>query len=419
MIGAAAGAGAGSVLGQVSDLLSKPRRFLWSDLLGLPESGSELVANALGMDPDSPWTHALGLGAEMLGDPLTYAGSLLGGLAGSAKGRAVGREVGSLLGEMGGDVANALKGAPDAFAANGARRGILSLPSDYEAVSQATHPLNLLQDIRLDAAESPSRAAGLMDAQKGVWGDFFAGHGFPGLHSSYFGVGDEGIERVASAMNPADWKEVAARMVEQDTDRRVLDLLRRGFIASDPGGPQNQILRNAELALQDKLGESGLNRSVSSLFHSTDRPSVDAWRQQMRDNSAYGVIERALGAGPRPFPDPKAMPGVLDALAAEGHRLPAEAMMQSAVNNVPPDIQRLTTRAAGEMQRWFDSSLRPPFYGEAAGYRGGPVSPGLLQHLQRNYGRYLDYAPDELNVLIQESSQNPWVRELLRIAQQG
>lgn len=67
----------GGALGQVGDALSAPRRAIWS-AIGLPESGSDLVANTLGMDKDSPWTHALGMGAEILGDPLTYAGGLAG-----------------------------------------------------------------------------------------------------------------------------------------------------------------------------------------------------------------------------------------------------------------------------------------------------------------------------------------------------
>src|SRR5262245_3301185 len=79
-LGTAGGAGALGLAGQV---LSAARRGLWS-MLGGPEHGNELVsniANALGapMDPESPWANVLGFGAEVLGDPLTYAGGLLGG----------------------------------------------------------------------------------------------------------------------------------------------------------------------------------------------------------------------------------------------------------------------------------------------------------------------------------------------------
>lgn len=61
----------------VGDTLSAPRRYLWS-ALGLPEYGNELVADLTGMDPSSFGSHALGFGAEVLGDPLTYAGAALG-----------------------------------------------------------------------------------------------------------------------------------------------------------------------------------------------------------------------------------------------------------------------------------------------------------------------------------------------------
>lgn len=90
MFGAAAdagiGAGLGGLLGQA---FSAPRRFVW-DSLGLPESGTELVGNLTGMDQESPWTKALGFGAEVLGDPLTYAGGAIGKIGGSLLGRAGG-----------------------------------------------------------------------------------------------------------------------------------------------------------------------------------------------------------------------------------------------------------------------------------------------------------------------------------------
>lgn len=80
--GQAIGSGAGAILGTVGDVLSAPRRGLMN-LLGLPESGSEMLANA-GMDKDSFWTHALGTGLEMLTDPLTYLGGSIGRLGAKA-----------------------------------------------------------------------------------------------------------------------------------------------------------------------------------------------------------------------------------------------------------------------------------------------------------------------------------------------
>lgn len=79
------GALAGSALGQVGDALSMPRRALWG-ALGLPGSGEELLANTFGMDRESPWTKALGIGTEMLLDPLTYVGLGAGKAAGALSG---------------------------------------------------------------------------------------------------------------------------------------------------------------------------------------------------------------------------------------------------------------------------------------------------------------------------------------------
>jgi hypothetical protein len=84
----------GGLLGQVGDALAMPRKLLWSGANALynaatgssgeaPESGTELLGR-LGMDPDSPWTKALGFGVEALTDPLTYAGGLLGRAGGAA-----------------------------------------------------------------------------------------------------------------------------------------------------------------------------------------------------------------------------------------------------------------------------------------------------------------------------------------------
>lgn len=81
-----AGFGLGAAAGQLGDLMSAPRRAAWS-MMGLPENGNELVAKAAGglgydMDPEGALAHALGMGAEMLGDPLSRIGAL-GALGGS------------------------------------------------------------------------------------------------------------------------------------------------------------------------------------------------------------------------------------------------------------------------------------------------------------------------------------------------
>lgn len=70
------------LIGGLGDALSAPRRAVWG-ALGLPEHGSQAVANLLGVDPQGLLAKGLGLGAEVLGDPLTYATMGLG--AGAAK----------------------------------------------------------------------------------------------------------------------------------------------------------------------------------------------------------------------------------------------------------------------------------------------------------------------------------------------
>lgn len=92
---AAAAGGAGGVLGQLGNVLSAPRRFAW-DAMGLPEDGASLLNQTFGMDRESPWTKILGMGAEAVLDPLTYAGMLLGGP----------------LAKMGAGALNARKAAP-------------------------------------------------------------------------------------------------------------------------------------------------------------------------------------------------------------------------------------------------------------------------------------------------------------------
>lgn len=76
------------LMGDIGGALSAPRRALWS-MLGGPESGAQLVANMTGGDASSGLNQGLGFMAEILGDPLSYAGmgaGMLGRLAGRAAG---------------------------------------------------------------------------------------------------------------------------------------------------------------------------------------------------------------------------------------------------------------------------------------------------------------------------------------------
>lgn len=116
------GLGSG-LLGQLGEAAGAPRRALWS-MLGLPETGSELVSNLTGMDKENPWNQALGVGAEVLGDPLNLFAPLVGRLGQAAtrlgpKYRGLMAEAGALPGEMSKatEAAGVLHGADDAVLA--------------------------------------------------------------------------------------------------------------------------------------------------------------------------------------------------------------------------------------------------------------------------------------------------------------
>lgn len=79
-LGTALGGMGGGLLGQLGGALSAPRRAMWS-ALGLPDSGAEMMSSITGMDQDNPLLQALGVGAEMVLDPLTLGGMALGGPA--------------------------------------------------------------------------------------------------------------------------------------------------------------------------------------------------------------------------------------------------------------------------------------------------------------------------------------------------
>ncbi len=142
MIGGAisvgAGAGLGGLLGQAGEVLSTPRRTLWS-MLGLPETGSALMSEHLGMDPTSPLTSALGLGAEVLGDPLTYAGALAGPLARlgtrGLMGAGAARE--ALLASGAGEVGEALSKEPQVLGRFAMKGGVPDIPLPTEGYSPA------------------------------------------------------------------------------------------------------------------------------------------------------------------------------------------------------------------------------------------------------------------------------------------
>lgn len=83
-LGASAGFGASDLLGGVFSALDAPRRATWQ-ALGMGETGEDLMGN-LGLDTDNPWVQALGMGSEMLLDPLNLIGAGVGGKLGRVAG---------------------------------------------------------------------------------------------------------------------------------------------------------------------------------------------------------------------------------------------------------------------------------------------------------------------------------------------
>src|SRR5262245_47831989 len=79
MLPALAGGSLGALLGQAGEAMAYPRQQLMQ-ALGLPETGTELLQNLLGADPNSPLTQLGGAGVEMATDPLSYLGFLGGAL---------------------------------------------------------------------------------------------------------------------------------------------------------------------------------------------------------------------------------------------------------------------------------------------------------------------------------------------------
>lgn len=137
----------GGLLSALSDALSAPRRLAWGaagKLLGedIPDSGTGVLSKYLGMDQDSMLTKGLGIGLEMLGDPLTYAG----GSIGKAIGRTVGGGMDTARGLLAHKAAltteaeglNALRGGAETAKMEMARKAVLE--SAAPAMSKELNP---------------------------------------------------------------------------------------------------------------------------------------------------------------------------------------------------------------------------------------------------------------------------------------
>lgn len=190
------GGALGGVMGQVGDVLSAPRRGLMS-LLGMPESGSQLLAETFGMDEGSALTKALGFGAEMALDPLTYAGMLAGGPLGRMaavpwqRGRQIDQSV---------DALNATKAAAQGALAEGnavaqeLRAAVPQVAGGFDAYNLpgvAAGQGKAVKHVSPQAMEGLGALATPMDAGATVMGGLPANRGLPG-GMAYRGVRGDG-----------------------------------------------------------------------------------------------------------------------------------------------------------------------------------------------------------------------------------
>ncbi len=131
-LGTALGGLGGGLLGQVGGALSAPRRAMWS-ALGLPDSGAEMMSSITGGDASSPLLQALGIGAEMVLDPLTLGSMFLGGPAArlAAFPWQHGRRLEQTAGALGAGQSAALQDLSMAAQATQAARGNLPQVAGY------------------------------------------------------------------------------------------------------------------------------------------------------------------------------------------------------------------------------------------------------------------------------------------------
>lgn len=109
------------MLEELGNALSAPRRWLWGMLPGLHDdagnalSGSQVATNAFGMDPESPWTKALGFGLEVAGDPMNLAVPMLGRGVSALAGLKYAAPAAEAAGEATNAFNPAMKGLRDTF----------------------------------------------------------------------------------------------------------------------------------------------------------------------------------------------------------------------------------------------------------------------------------------------------------------
>lgn len=325
--GAAGGGVFGGLLGTVGDALSAPRRWLW-DALGLPEEGSQLAADVFGLDKEGGLAQALGFGAEVLGDPLTYAGGLLGKLGGAAAGRKAGRALEEAAAVRG----PRYPGGWEKIAGSGLPEGSSKLPL-------------LLEDLR----QAPGLSRALQEVPPG---------------SQYLGHGVEAL----ALKTPAG------------------DVLRLSPVADDVGRMARPDI--PEVLQPTRAGLAGDVRVERSPFAApAANPSGAVWFDQAIGDAQRlvdqdrGVLERSLARAASEPGDPR-WGQVAEAVRA---RLPAqEAELGELLRRWPPGTARpdLGAIESGVRARGFDPV---DVHGGNVGFHGGAwkvIDPGAIVPLE-------------------------------------
>lgn len=312
--GAAAGGLGGGMLGQAIELLQAPRRGLWQ-ALGWPDTGTELLEQEFGMDPESGLTQALGVGAEMLIDPLNLVGAGFGSLGGRAIGKGL---------DVAGDTLAARRGlqgqlrTADAMqdAASGAMKQQLAPPSAKAFGDMPLDPSAGLRTQYNPVVMQELEAAGLQPTAR----VFNRVNPDLAQHMDDLGLGYT-IPKQAGTIDPA-----ATRQVLSYVDRPSFARGKGGVLRLSGNPADDALLRHQELLVPlDEAAKSPFGTGTRAPFPSVaealpDSPYLDevlagtrfgelpldqsvlasaanqaGIQQQLRQLGNPGVLERLLG----------------------------------------------------------------------------------------------------------------------------
>jgi hypothetical protein len=237
----------GGALGGVGDILSAPRRGLMS-LLGMPESGADLLSDTFGMDRQSALTKALGIGAEMALDPLTYAGMFAAGPLGrlaSAPWRR-GAQVDDAIAGLGATRATAQQALAEGNAvAQELRAAVPQVAGGFDVFDLPGVAAGQAKSVKYaspQAVEGLGALASPMDQGASVMGGLASNRGLPG-GLSYKGVQGPGGRMMGTGLTDRSFARPLPLMGPEDV----------AFLQGQAGAGQSELAR--QLAVE-QLGRA-------------------------------------------------------------------------------------------------------------------------------------------------------------------